>query len=215
MTKSIDPSEPTAAEGGSVRDLDTPVVADADESADAEITDDTEAVDLPDAGSIAPPRKKRHVFAYVLVPLVVMIMAGVLGYLRYQEGSLQAAQTAAITSVQAATDGTVDLLSYRPDTVQDTLTAARDRLTGQFRDSYTSLTNDVVIPGAKEKNISATATVPAASSVTATENHAVVLVFVNQSVIVGNDAPSATASAVQVTLDKTGDRWLISGFDPK
>jgi Mce-associated membrane protein len=77
------------------------------------------------------------------------------------------------------------------------------------------LTDEVVIPGAKEKKISATATVPGASSVVATENHAVVLVFVDQSVIVGNDAPSATASAVQVTLDKTGDRWLISGFDPK
>jgi Mce-associated membrane protein len=43
----------------------------------------------------------------------------------------------------------------------------------------------------------------------------VVLVFVDQSVVVGNDAPSTTASAVQVTLDRTGDRWLISGFDLK
>ncbi len=107
------------------------------------------------------------------------------------------------------------MLSYSPDTAQTTLTAARDRLTGSFRDSYTSLTNDVVIPGSKEKKISATATVPAAASVSASEDHAVVLVYVDQSVIVGDGAPSATASAVQVTLDKVGNRWLISGFDPK
>jgi Mce-associated membrane protein len=42
----------------------------------------------------------------------------------------------------------------------------------------------------------------------------VVLVFVNQTVIVGQDAPTDTASAVRVTLDKVGDRWLISSFDP-
>jgi Mce-associated membrane protein len=116
--------------------------------------------------------------------------------------------------VQAATDSTIKILSYRPDTVDRDLGAARDRLTGTFLDAYTSLTNDVVIPGAKQKQISAVATVPAAASVSATQNHAVVLVFVNQTIIVGNDAPSSTASNVKVTLDKQGDRWLISGFDP-
>jgi Mce-associated membrane protein len=189
----------------------------ATEEEDVAVAIDTGDTDVEgaDDGTPAVRRRQRHVAAYVVVPLVAMILAAGAGYLKYQEGSVHAAQTAAITSVQAATEGTIALLSYRPDTVQETLTAARDRLTGQFRDSYTSLTNDVVIPGAKQKNISATATVPAASSVTASEDHAVVLVFVDQSVIVGNDAPSATASAVQVTLDKTGDRWLISGFDPK
>jgi Mce-associated membrane protein len=72
----------------------------------------------------------------------------------------------------------------------------------------------VVIPGATQKQISAVATVPAAASVSATENHAVVLVFVNQTVTVGTGAPTDTASSVRVTLDKVADRWLISGFDP-
>jgi Mce-associated membrane protein len=159
--------------------------------------------------------KHRHVVAYLLVPLVVMSLAAGAGYLKYRVGLVSNSQTAAISSVQAATEGTIALLSYNPDTAQTTLTAARDLLTGSFRDSYTSLTNDVVIPGSKEKKISATATVPAAASVSASENRAVVLVYVDQSVIVGDDAPSATASAVQVTLDKAGNRWLISGFDPK
>lgn len=158
---------------------------------------------------------RRHLVAYLLVPLLLMCMVAGAGYLKYRGGSIVDAQAAANSSVQAATEGTVALLSYSPDTAQATLTAARDRLTGSFRDSYTSLTNDVVIPGAKEKKISATATVPAAASVSASENHAVVLVYVDQSVIVGDGAPSATASAVQVTLDKVGSRWLISGFDPK
>jgi Mce-associated membrane protein len=41
-----------------------------------------------------------------------------------------------------------------------------------------------------------------------------VLLFVNQTVIIGQDAPTNSASTVRVTLDKIGDRWLISQFDP-
>ena len=35
--------------------------------------------------------------------------------------------------------------------------------------------------------------------------------FVNQTITVGNDPPTDTASSVRVTLDKIGGRWLISG----
>jgi Mce-associated membrane protein len=41
-----------------------------------------------------------------------------------------------------------------------------------------------------------------------------VLVFVNQTVVVGTGAPSSTASSVSVRLDKVGDKWLISEFTP-
>jgi Mce-associated membrane protein len=58
------------------------------------------------------------------------------------------------------------------------------------------------------------ATVPAAASVSATTNHAVVLVFVDQSLIVGADAPTSSVSSVKVTLDKVGQQWLISDFTP-
>jgi Mce-associated membrane protein len=62
--------------------------------------------------------------------------------------------------------------------------------------------------------ISTMATVPAAASVSATENHAVVLVFVDRTLTMGNAAPTNTASSVRVTLDKIDGRWLISQFDP-
>jgi Mce-associated membrane protein len=134
--------------------------------------------------------------------------------LKWQDGSAREAGVARTESVRAATDSTIALLSYKPDTVEKDLDAARSRLTGSFLNAYTSLTHDVVIPGAKQKQISAIATVPAAASASATENHAVVLLFVNQSVIIGQDAPTSTASSVRVTLDKVGGRWLISQFDP-
>ncbi|RAU97488.1 hypothetical protein [Mycolicibacter senuensis] len=136
------------------------------------------------------------------------------GFLKWQDASVREAPAARAASMQAATDGTIALLSYKPDTVEQDLESARGRLTGQFLDAYTSLTRDVVIPGAKQQQISAVATVPAGAPVSMSGSHAVVLLFVNQSVAVGKDAPSNTASSVRVTLDHVDGRWLISGFEP-
>ncbi len=154
------------------------------------------------------------VVAYGVLPGLALTIAMGAGYLKWQGSSLGDSQRWAAETVRAATDSTVAMLSYRYDTVERDLGAARDRLTGQMKDSYTGLTHDVVIPGSKQKQISATATVPAAASVSASANHAVVLVFVDQTVTIGNDPPTNTASRVRVTLDKVGGRWLIAGFDP-
>lgn len=182
----------------------------------SEQTSSESSVDTETGRARRRDRRKslRHIALGVLPALTLLLALGA-GFLKYQDDSARDTQRSAASSVKAATDATIALLSYTPDTAQAKLTSARDLLTGSFRDSYTSLINDVVIPGAQQKKISATAAVPAASSMSASADHAVVLVFVDQTVVMGNDAPSATASAVQVTLDKAGNRWLISGFDPK
>ncbi|MBJ7336349.1 MAG: hypothetical protein JHC64_01540 [Mycolicibacterium sp.] len=155
-----------------------------------------------------------RVIAYGLLPALALVLTLGAGYLKWVDTKNRDAKTAAVESVQAARDSTIALLSYTPADVDKQLVEARDRLTGQFRDSYTSLTNDVVIPGAKQQQITAVATVPAASSVSADANHAVALVFVNQTTTVGAGAPTDLASTVRVTLDKVDGRWLISQFDP-
>jgi Mce-associated membrane protein len=155
-----------------------------------------------------------RVIAYGLLPALALLLASAAGFLKWQDASARDAQAARTESVQAATDGTIALLSYRADTVQKDLEAARGRLTGTFLNAYTSLTHEVVIPGAQQKQISAVATVPGAASISASAHHATVLLFVNQTLIIGQDAPTNTASSVRVTLDKVGGHWLISGFDP-
>ena len=65
------------------------------------------------------------------------------------------------------------------------------------------------------KVISAVATVPAVASVSAAPDHAVAVVYVDQAIIMGAGAPTQNNSVMQVTLDRIGDRWLISEFDPK
>ncbi|MCV7258695.1 hypothetical protein [Mycobacterium shimoidei] len=149
-----------------------------------------------------------------VVPALALILALGAGYLKWLDVMARESHTAAEQSVAAATDATVKMLSYRPETVDQDLTSAADRLTGGFRQQYTQLVTDVVAPGAKQQRISAVATVPAAASVAATQNHAVVLVFINQTTTIGDDAPTQTNSSVRMSLDRVGDRWLVSQFDP-
>lgn len=155
-----------------------------------------------------------RVLAYGILPGLVLLLALAAAYLKFVDDSVRTDDAVRTETVKAATDSTVKLLSYTPDQVEQQLGDARNLITGPFLDTYTALINDVVIPGAKEKQIAATASVPQAAAVSADPDRAVVLVFVNQSVVVGTEAPANTASSVRVTMDKVDDRWLISGFDP-
>jgi len=192
---------------------DTPV-DEIDDAIDIDELDDADAVEETEADEPKQRFSATRLVAFVILPVLALLFGAAAGYLKWENSSRRDADQAAVAAVAAAKDSTVALLSYKPDTVEKDLGAARDRLTGTFLDAYTQLVNTVVIPGAKEKKISALATVPAAASVSAKPDHAVVLLFVDQTVVVGTDAPTATASSVRVTLDKVGDRWLISGFDP-
>jgi Mce-associated membrane protein len=205
---------------------DKPENATATEVPDPEVVEaETTAVELTDedgaeeaAAEPEAAEKKRFsaagALAFGVLPVLALLLAAGAGFLRWEDSSSRDADRARAESVQVAKDSTVALLSYKPETVEKDLGAARDKLTGSFLDAYTQLVNNVVIPGAKEKKISAVAQIPAAASVSAKPDHAVVLLFVNQTVVVGTDAPTNTASSVRVTLDKVKDRWLISGFDP-
>jgi Mce-associated membrane protein len=199
-----------------------PATDDTTENADEPKADEAprdSALDADEVQSDKPGAVRRgvnwsRVLAFGVLPALALVLAVAAGFFKWQDSSVRDAAVARVESVQTAKDSTTALLSYKSDTVEQQLGAARDLLTGNFQDSYTSLTHDVVIPGAKQQQISAVAAVPAAASVSASPNRAVVMVFVNQSVVIGNGAPSDTASSVKVTLDKVGGHWLISGFDP-
>ncbi|RZT26009.1 Mce-associated membrane protein [Mycobacterium sp. BK558] len=217
-------SEPTDMSADVSTDVtdETTNATEADAIEETETAEETEAAEdsesVEDSGEPGDAPKRRstwtRVVAFAVLPAIALGLALGAGYLKWRDNTVRDGEIAAVSSVQAAKDSTIALLSYTPDKVDQQLGDARNLLTGEFRDSYTSLTNDVVIPGAKQKQISAVATVPAAASVSASPQKAVVLVFVNQTVTVGADAPTDTNSSVRVTLEKVGDRWLISSFDP-
>ena len=185
---------------------------------ESEPAEESESAEVPSDVAEPVAAKRRidwaRVFAFGVLPAIALLLGAGAGYLKWVDNSVRNAEIARTESVQTAKDSTVAMLSYKPDTVEQNLNDARRLLTGEFRESYTGLINDVVIPGAKQKQISAVASVPAAASVSADPNEAVVLVFVNQTVVVGQDTPTDTASSVRVTLEKIDGRWLISAFDP-
>jgi Mce-associated membrane protein len=192
-----------------------------DELADeAEAADEADLIDAEDAADAAEaPVERGGQFSWtrllvVALPALALILALGVGYLKWLDGTARESRAAADASVRAASDTTVAILSYKPESVDRDLKAAAERLTAGFRQQYTQLVNDVVAPGAKQQHITAVATVPAAASVSATGKHAVVLVFVDQTTTIGNDAPTQTTSSVRVSLEKIDGRWLISQFDP-
>lgn len=194
-------------------------LAERDDLADeAEAADEADLLDADEtAADETSERAGRfswtRLLAVGLAALALIIALGV-GYLKWLDGTARESQAAAEASVRAASESTVAILSYKPETVDRDLKSATERLTAAFRQQYTQLVNDVVAPGAKQQHITAVATVPAAASVSATGKHAVVLVFVDQTTTIGNDAPTQTTSSVRVSLEKIDGRWLISQFDP-
>lgn len=150
----------------------------------------------------------------IAVPLVAAILAGVAGYLKWQDGVARTTQETGNQAVVAAKDIVPAMLSYKPDTVDQDLAAPRTRMTGAFKDSYAKLIIDIVAPGAKRGKISAVATVPAAALVSANDHSAEVLVFVDQTTTVDTGPPTNTASSVKVSLQKIGKQWFLSGFVP-
>jgi Mce-associated membrane protein len=203
------------ADAAEAADEDDLLEADDDAAGDVRDTDDSSDDDETDDASDTP--RVRFGWGRLIVaalPVLALVLALGVGYLKWLDGKERESVSAAEQSVRAASESTIAILSYKPETVDQDLKAAADRLTAGFRQQYTQLVTDVVAPGAKQQHITAVATVPAAASVSATGKQAVVLVFVDQTTTIGNDPPTQSTSSVRVTLDKVDGRWLISQFDP-
>ena len=214
-------NEPVADESSDDGLAENDDLADAAEAADeADLLDaDEESADIDETGEDDKPDKQGARFSWgrllvVALPALALILALGVGYLKWLDGSARESRAAAEQSIRAASDSTIAILSYKPETVDQELKAAADRLAEPFRQQYSQLVNDVVAPGAKQQHISAVATVPAAASVWATGKQAVVLVFVDQTTTIGTDAPTQSTSSVRVSLAKVDGRWLITQFDP-
>ena len=179
---------------------------------------ETAADDDADTDDVAPKEARRFdavtVVGLAVLPALALLLAIGAAWLKYYDNQAVASAAAREESMRVAADSTSKLLSYKPDTVEQQLNDARQLLTGEFSTEYADLITNVVIPNATQQLVSAVATVPKTASVSAEPDHAVVLVFVNQTVAVGTNPPTDTASSVRVTLDRVDGKWLISKFNP-
>ncbi len=150
----------------------------------------------------------------VLLLLVSGALAAWLYVVQYRPDE-QTDAAAAQSAVDAARDGTVALLSYKPDTLNQDFAAAKSHLTGDFLNYYDQFTRQIVTPAAKEKALTTTAQVVGAAASELHPNSAVVLLFVNQATVSKDRPdPAMASSSVLVSLTKVHGKWLITKFQP-
>ncbi|ODR22385.1 twin-arginine translocation pathway signal [Mycobacterium gordonae] len=122
---------------------------------------------------------------------------------------------AAKAAITAASDGTIAILSYSPDTLDRDFSSARSHLTGDFLSYYDQFTQQIVAPAAKQKAVKTTAVVLRGALTDFHPDSATVLLFINQSTQSRDrPEPATTSSSVLVTLTKADGKWLISQFNP-
>ena len=202
-------------------DTDT---ADTDLTDGAETTDDesseptsTESETVRAGGVRRPRGGVRAKVGAVLLAAVLIASAGLAGwlYLNQYRPDQQTDAAAANVALDAASSGTIALLSYSPDSLDEDFAAAKARLTGDFLSYYTQFTEQIVTPAAREKSVRTEASVVRAAVSDIQPDSAEVLVFINQTTT-SNENPDGAfaASSVKVGLKKIDGAWLIASFDP-
>jgi Mce-associated membrane protein len=187
-------------------DEEGPAVAEVEASKDSD--DDSSAV-------------RRRLVGIPVVPVVLTLalvgaglLAGWLYFTQYRPDK-QTDNAVAQSVVNAARDGTVALLSYKPDTLNQDFAAAKSHLTGDFLNYYDKFTKDVVTPAAQTKGVTTTAQVAGAAVSELNPDNAVVLVFINQATTSKERPdPAMASSSAKVSLAKVHGEWLINKFDP-
>jgi Mce-associated membrane protein len=209
------------------------VSADDEATPDVEPTDgveiDTATDDKEDAAEVEASKDsdddssavRRRLAAIPLIPVALVLgllaaggLAGWLYFTQYRPDK-QTDDAVAQSVVNAARDGTVALLSYKPDTLNHDFAAAKSHLTGDFLNYYDQFTKEVVTPAAQTKGVTTTAQVAGAAVSELNPDKAVVLIFVNQ-VTTSKERPdpAMASSSVLVSLTKVHGDWLITKFDP-
>jgi Mce-associated membrane protein len=193
---------------------------DADKDVPVEST--TEVAPSPDVREVEPTKSPRAGgLRSVLIPaalaLLLVASAAFAAWVYFEQfrPDDQTSSAVAATAMEAATDGTVALLSYTPESLDQDFATAKTHLTGEFLTYYTQFTTDIVTPAAKQKDVKTSAEVVRSAVAEIQPDSAVVLVFINQTTTSKeNPAGSFTASSVKVGMTKIDGKWLINAFDP-
>jgi Mce-associated membrane protein len=177
-----------------------------------------DAAEEADNGASGKPRAWRKVKIVPVVLILLLLLSGGAAtwlYFTQYRPDKQTDPGVASTVASAASDGTVALLSYSPDTLDKDFANAKSHLSGDFLSYYNQFTDQIVAPAAKQKSLKTNARVLGAAVQELHPDSAVVLVLVDQSTTSkDNPDPSMSSSSVLVSLSRVNGAWLITKFDP-
>lgn len=185
---------------------------------DTDNIDDEEAPSEPrDTFVRRTLRGMRVRIGLILLAAAFVASAGLASWLYFDEyrPDQQTDSAAARVVREAASNGTVVVLTYSPDSFEKDFAAAKTHLTGDMLAYYTRFTEQIVTPAVKQKSVKSNAVVVRSAVAEMRPDSAVVFVFINQNTA-SKENPVGTfaASAVKVGLKKVDRSWLISSFDP-
>ncbi|OBA84335.1 hypothetical protein A9W99_00135 [Mycobacterium sp. 1164966.3] len=211
------------------RDVETTEIEEADEDVTgvAETQDDASETETLAEVDSSPELRRGHrdwsrrlhtvKIVPVLLVLLLLLSGGAAAWLYFEQyrPKQQTDPGVAREVAKAASDGTVALLSYSPESLDKDFANAKSYLSGDFLSEYTKRIEQTVAPAAKQKSLTTTAHVVGAAVSELHRNSAVVLVFVDQSTTSKDRPdPSMWASSVLVSMTRINGKWLITKFDP-
>jgi Mce-associated membrane protein len=164
------------------------------------------------------PRAWRKLKVLPVILIVLLLLSGGAAtwlYFTQYRPDKQTDAGVASAVVSSASDGTIALLSYSPESLDKDFAAAKSHLSGDFLSYYNQFTEQIVAPAAKQKSLKTNARVLGAAVQDLHPNSAVVLVLVDQSTTSkDNPDPAMASSSVLVSMTRVNGTWLITKFDP-
>ncbi len=160
----------------------------------------------------AADRRSLAVWAVVVsTGLVVALVVGVLG-IRARVEPTPPDRSVASSAAAAVTA----LMTFTPDDPATRRTEVARHLTGVLASDYALRGADVVFPSAVASGVSMTVDVTDAAAVTRTDRSARVLVFADQTIVVGThkDAPTQAGVARWAWMSRVDDQWLLAKLEP-
>lgn len=166
-------------------------------------------------GALTVPVRLRRYVATALGAIVVLGVVG-LAFLWVKTDDAKADVDAggqALASVRVAVP---KLLSYDHTTIDKTFGATAGKyLTGQFKDDYSELGSQVIVPAAKKDKIVTEATVVDGGVVASTSDSTTLLLFVNQKTeSADQQGTRLDGSRVRVEARLVDGTWLIAALTP-
>lgn len=182
----------------------------AEDDEDFEFEDDD---DDEDTEEVAPDLTRvRQVLAILAV--VALILSGAVFYLLVQVKHAQAADEAGDVAVSMAGSDAEHILSYDYRTLDTNFQQALALTTGGFRTQYQQTTGQLVRPQAMKQKVIVQASTRDAGLISASDNNAVVLVFVDRiTTKAGQQKPTFNQDRVRMTMTKVNGKWLVSKLD--
>jgi Mce-associated membrane protein len=149
-----------------------------------------------------------------LAVAVAVVLAVVVTGLSHRTGG-QGSSASSAAAEKAATNGAQAALSYDYRHLSANFAAAEKLMTPSFKANYTHETASSVKGPAVKYHAVSVATVEGAGVASMTSSRATVLVFVDQTVRNTQlSAPRLDRSRVQVSLVRSGGKWLINNLSP-